>query len=58
MTMWQRLLERFVPLVDDDVSSLDRRDGVGVSSESVVDLRGARDQAGPSRGSRTAYKGA
>ncbi len=29
MGMWQQLLERFVPLMDDDISSLDRRDGVG-----------------------------
>jgi hypothetical protein len=26
--MWQQVLERFVPLVDEDLSSLDGRDGV------------------------------
>jgi hypothetical protein len=30
--MWQLFLERFVPLVDDDVSALDRLDGVGASA--------------------------
>lgn len=29
MSMWQQLLDRFVPLMDGDVSALDQRDGVG-----------------------------
>ncbi|SDO81464.1 hypothetical protein SAMN04489867_0657 [Pedococcus dokdonensis] len=29
MGMWQQLLDRFVPLMDGDVSALDQRDGVG-----------------------------
>jgi hypothetical protein len=32
MSMWQQLLDRFVPLMDGDASALDLRDGVGVSS--------------------------
>jgi hypothetical protein len=58
MDMWQRLLERFVPLMDEDVSSLDRRDGVGASSGSVPDLpRGVGAPAAPAGRTRTAYEG-
>ena len=32
MSMWQQLLDRFVPLMDGDASALDQRDGVGLSS--------------------------
>ena len=42
--MWQLFLERFVPLVDDDVSALDRLDGVGASASRRVPTR---DAAGP-----------
>lgn len=42
--MWQLFLERFVPLVDDDVSALDRLDGVGASASRRTP---ARDAAGP-----------
>ena len=31
-TMLQRLLDRFVPVREDDASWLDRRDGVGLSA--------------------------
>ena len=31
MGMWQQLLDRFVPLMDGDVSALDQRDGVGTT---------------------------
>jgi hypothetical protein len=34
--MWQQLLERFVPLMDGDVSTLDRRDGVARSTGLVL----------------------
>lgn len=27
--MWQRLLDRIAPVMDEDLSELDRRDGVG-----------------------------
>jgi hypothetical protein len=59
MGMWQRLLERFVPLMDGDVSALDQRDGVGSSSSLVatppVRSAGARATTGQSH---TAYEGA
>jgi 3-polyprenyl-4-hydroxybenzoate decarboxylase len=41
--MWQLFLERFVPLVDDDVSALDRLDGVGASASR---RKPSRDVAG------------
>lgn len=35
MGMWQLLLDRFVPLMDGDVSALDQRDGVGSTTLST-----------------------
>lgn len=56
--MWQRLLERFVPLMDEDVSSLDLRDGVGASSGSAPNLsRRVGATAAPASHTRTAYEG-
>ena len=58
MAMWQRLLERFVPLMDDDVSALDRRDGVGGATGSVRHPRAGVGQAAAQAGrGRAAYKG-
>ena len=58
MDMWQRLLERFVPLMDEDVSSLDRRDGVGTSNDSAPALpRRVGAAAAPVSHIRTAYEG-
>lgn len=58
MGMWQQLLERFVPLMDDDVSALDRRDGVGGSAGLDLNIRThAPEHAAPMSRSRTAYKG-
>ncbi len=58
MTMWQRLLERFVPLVETDASWLDRCDGVGGSSGLALAgaVREARITA-PTRRHQTAYDG-
>lgn len=36
--MLQRLLDRFVPVCDDDASWLDRRDGVGSSAPMAAQL--------------------
>ena len=36
MGMWQRLLDRFVPLMDGDVSALDQRDGLGRSTSPIL----------------------
>ena len=44
-TMLQRLLDRFVPICDDDASWLDRRDGVGSSAPADAQL----GLAGPTR---------
>lgn len=58
MGMWQHLLERFVPLMDDDVSALDRRDGVGGSTGLDLSVRGrASEQAASASRTRTAYEG-
>lgn len=58
MDMWQQLLERFVPLMGEDVSSLDRRDGVGASSASVPNLpRRVGSPAAAADRARTAYEG-
>jgi len=56
--MWQQLLERFVPLKDADVSTLDRRDGVGSSTGPVLTTH-ARGTDATSRAlrARTAYEG-
>lgn len=59
MNMWQRLLERFVPHVEADVSWLDRCDGVGGSTGLTV--AAAVRCAGLSvatRSDHTAYEGA
>jgi hypothetical protein len=56
--MWQQLLERFVPLMDADVSSLDRRDGVGRSTGPVPTTRTrSTDATAPAGRTRTAYEG-
>ena len=58
MSMWQQLLERFVPLMDGDVSALDRRDGVGRSTGPV--LNGSAhpsDATAPAQQGRAAYEG-
>lgn len=44
-TMWQLFLERFVPLVDDDVSALDRLDGVGASASRRTPTRDVATKA-------------
>lgn len=46
MGMWQQLLDRFVPLMDGDVSALDQRDGVGAST-GLVATAVARSADGP-----------
>jgi hypothetical protein len=59
MTMWQRMLERFVPLMEADPSWLDRCDGVGGSSG--LALAGAVREARlsvPTRKDHAAYDGA
>ena len=58
MDMWQQLLERFVPLMDADISTLDRHDGVGGSAGPVLHtpIR-ASDQTAPASRTRTAYEG-
>lgn len=58
MGMWQQLLDRFVPLMDGDVSALDLRDGVGASTGLVVTAQ-ARTAEAPvtaTRG-RSAFEG-
>ena len=58
MSMWQQLLERFVPLMDADVSSLDRRDGVGGSAGLDLNVpTRASDMTAPAGRTRTAYEG-
>ena len=32
VTMWQRILDRIAPVMQEDLSELDRRDGVGGSA--------------------------
>ena len=32
VTMWQRILDRIAPVMEEDLSELDRRDGVGGSA--------------------------
>jgi hypothetical protein len=56
--MWQQLLERFVPLMDADISTFDRRDGVG-GSTGLVRNTPARtaDSTAPAGRTRTAYEG-
>jgi hypothetical protein len=46
--MLQRLLDRFVPVLDDDTSWLDHRDGVGASGvrSAGAHLAGSADSAG------------
>lgn len=58
MNMWQQLLERFVPLMDGDVSALDQRDGVGGSIGLVptVHARTAEVPFAAGRG-RSAFEG-
>jgi hypothetical protein len=48
--MLQRLLDRFVPVLDEDTSWLDHRDGVGASS---VRSAGAHLGSADSTGERT-----
>lgn len=55
--MWQQLLDRFVPLMDGEASSLDRRDGVGASTALVATTSGA-DASVPSKRGRSAFEGA
>lgn len=56
--MWQQLLERFVPLMDDDISSLDRRDGVGWATGRLLNTSAsASDSTAPAGRTRTVYKG-
>ena len=58
MAMWQQLLERFVPLMDADLSSLDRRDGVGGSLGPVPQVPArAAGQTVPAGRTGTAYRG-
>ena len=58
MSMWQQLLERFVPLMDADVSTLDRRDGVGSSTGPVLSSHARGTEATvPAGRTRTAYEG-
>ena len=58
MSMWQQLLERFVPLMDGDVSTLDRRDGVGWSTGLVLNRSAhASDTTAPAQHGRAAYEG-
>lgn len=40
--MWQLFLERFIPVMEDDVSVLDLRDGIG----STLAARSGRESAG------------
>ena len=58
MGMWQQLLDRFVPLMDGDVSALDQRDGVGTSLSPVATAssRSADAPVGAGRG-RTSFDG-
>jgi hypothetical protein len=57
--MWQRLLDRFVPLMDGDVSALDQRDGVGSSTGHALTapVRGAGVRATTGH-AHAAYEGA
>ncbi|MEO6413538.1 MAG: hypothetical protein ABIO48_13215 [Pedococcus sp.] len=58
MSMWQQLLERFVPLMDADVSTLDRRDGVGSSIGPGLSTHArSTDATAPAGRTRTAYEG-
>lgn len=43
--MWNRLLDRIAPLMDEDISDLDRRDGVGTRSahERIAENQPARN---------------
>jgi hypothetical protein len=43
--VWQRLLERVAPMVGEDVSVLDRRDGVGGASPTVLMVLTTHDRA-------------
>jgi hypothetical protein len=56
--MWQHLLERFVPLMDADVSPLDERDGLASSTGALVTspIRPA-ETATPVSRVRAAYEG-
>lgn len=45
-TMLQRLLDRFVPVREDDASWLDRRDGVGSSVAAQRRPNGVMENAG------------
>jgi hypothetical protein len=58
MGMWLQLLERFVPLMDADVSPIDRHDGVGGSIDLVLNGHArASDSMAPASCTRTAYEG-
>ncbi len=58
MGMWQKLVQRFVPLMDPDISTLDRRDGVGGSTGLVLNTPAhASDSMAPASRTRTAYEG-
>ena len=58
MSMWQQLLERFVPLMDGDVSTLDRRDGVGRSTGVVLHASAhPSDAMASGQHGRAAYEG-
>ena len=41
--MWQLFLERFIPVMEDDVSALDLRDGIG---STVAARSGGRESVG------------
>lgn len=47
MGMWQQLLDRFVPLMDGDVSALDQRDGVGSTSLTATPGHSAESAPAP-----------
>ena len=56
--MWQQLLDRFVPLMDCDASSLDHRDGVGGSIAPLASAQGRTADASVSVSrARTAFDG-
>ena len=58
MSMWQQLLDRFVPLMDCDASPLDQRDGVGGSIAPLASVPGRTADAPLSVGrARTAFDG-
>lgn len=47
MGMWQQLLDRFVPLMDGDVSALDQRDGVGSTALATTSGQSAETAPAP-----------